>query len=135
MLTLLALACVDLPEGWEDAVPISDFSQRECSGDPYGEYDETVTATLADGDLDFVWDEAPFRCAQDVEGFYRTEGDLLQVLVQPVDMNPRAVAGCDCLYRLDFTVPDWSGPWEAWRRWDNINDPNDPELIDVSDTR
>ena len=46
-----------------------------------------------------------FRCAQSVEGFWLAEHDTLHVLVQPIDMDPSEVAGCDCLYDLSMTVP------------------------------
>lgn len=133
MFFLFSLGCTDLPEGWEDALVVEDFTQGQCQGDPYGDYDETVTAEVQGADLAFDWRQAPFRCEQDVEGFYRTEGDRLQVLVQPRDMHPTSVAKCDCLYDLTFAVPDWDGPWDAYRRWDAINDPNEPVLVGSSE--
>lgn len=127
MLTLLLLACApDLPAGWEDATLIKDFSQNECVGDPYGEYTSTVTASLVGQGTEVTADQVPFRCAQDVEGYLRWEGPLAQILIQPVDMNPTAVAGCDCLYRLDMGLEEPADEVAVWRRWDNINDPNDP---------
>lgn len=129
----LLAACADLPEGWEDAERIADFSQSPCSGDPYEGPEATVTTSVDDGATAFVYDAAQFRCSQDVEGFARIDGDVLGVLVQPVDMNPSSIAKCDCLYRLEFTVPEWDGAWEVWRRWDAINDPNDPELVATSE--
>jgi hypothetical protein len=47
---------------------------------------------------------AQFRCAQALEAFVQREGDRVSVLVQPVDMHPRSVAKCDCLYPLTFTL-------------------------------
>lgn len=134
MLLLLALACgPDLPAGWEDASKIDDFTQRECSGDPYGEYTSTVEASAAGQGTSVTADEVPFRCAQEVEGFLRWEGTLAQILIQPVDMNPAAVAGCDCLYRLDMGLDDPAALVTVWRRWDNINDPNDPVEVGTAE--
>ncbi len=133
MLVLLLVACTDLPEGWEDAAPIEDFSQKACDGSPYEEYETTVTAAPEGDATRFEWENAHFRCAQDVEGFYRFDGPLLQVLVQPVDMHPSVVAGCDCLYNIDFSVEGADDGWELWRRWDALNEPNDPVLVEASE--
>jgi hypothetical protein len=70
-----------------------------------------------------------FRCAQDVEGFALDDGVALKVLVQPVVMRPRIVAGCDCAYRVEMTVLSAAGTVEAWKRWDALNEPNDPMLV------
>lgn len=122
-------ACASLPAGWEDATSIADFTQAECSGSPYEEYDERAEATVADGAVTVEVSQSHFRCEQDVEGFYRMDGDTLQVLVQPVDMNPRIVAGCDCLYDLNMTVDVDASEVEVFRRWDDLNDDNDPVAI------
>ena len=129
---LLLVACApDLPAGWEDAEPIADFHQAACEGDPYGKFEPTVSAAESDGGLAITYDKAVFRCEQDVEGFYKLDGDTVSVLVQPIDMNPSIVAGCDCLYTLDMGVEATGATVEMWRRWDNLNDPNDPVLIDT----
>lgn len=76
--------------------------------------------------------EAHFRCEQDVEGYYQIEGDTLSVLVQPVDMNPSQTAKCDCLYDIDMEIGDLAAgslTVELFRRWDNINDDNDPVAV------
>lgn len=125
------MGCVDLPEGWEDAEPIPDFYQRQCSGgDPYGETNERIEAESTADAIGLDYLEAHFRCAQTVEGFYKTDGDTVEVLVQPEDMNPRMVAACDCLYDISMTLPV-APPMTVtlFRRWDNINDPNDPVEI------
>lgn len=128
---ILLIACrPDLPAGWEDAQPVLDLTQSPCDGDPYGENDERVEATAEGSNLAVDYLEAHFRCAQEVEGFYREDADTVDVLVQPIDMDPRAVAGCDCLYNVSMTVPV-AAPVSLtlFRRWDNINDPNDPVEI------
>lgn len=125
------VGCTDLPDGWDGASSIADFSQSACSdADPYGETNERVEAEAASGAIAVDYLGAPFRCSQDVEGFFRTNGDAVDVLVQPVHMNPSSVAKCDCLYEIHMTVP--VAPLAAltlYRRWDNINDPNDPVEI------
>jgi hypothetical protein len=78
------------------------------------------------------YEEAHFRCEQDVEGYFRATGNKLDILVQPIDMHPAAVAGCDCGYNITFTVrPLSAGTLQTtlYRRWDAINTPNDPVQI------
>ena len=135
---LLAGCEPDLPEGWEDAVAVDDFTQEECDGSPMDTgWESTVSATAVDPGIRVVGDNLPFRCEQEVEGFYRAEfldSDPMKhevaILVQPVDMDPRSVAMCDCLYRVEASVPE-APPAKVYlyRRWDNINDPNDPVLV------
>jgi len=149
LIPVLALGCApgkdddgnggpaDLPSGWGSADRISDLTQTECEGDPYGDtgsgdYDERGTFTAGVGSLEVVYDDAHFRCAQDVEGFARRSGRTLDVLVQPIDMDPDPVAGCDCLYTVTMEITDLpAGDYAVSlsRRWDNINDDNDPVLI------
>ena len=131
LIALLLAACTpDLPAGWEGAEPIADFTQAECEGNPYDPFEPEVGANQVGATVEVRYDKAHFRCAQDVEGYFKLEGNLLSILVQPVDMNPTQVAGCDCLYTLDMGVSADAASVAVWRRWDNLNDPNDPELIE-----
>lgn len=78
------------------------------------------------------YEKAHFRCEQDVEGFFRVEGEVLDVLVQPTVMHPVSVAGCDCAYGITFSVePLAAGTFQAtlYRRWDGLNSPNEPVEI------
>lgn len=129
---LLLTACVDLPPGWEDARPVTDLQQSDCEGSPYdSDVPETVIEAVADeAGVDLSVEPLHFRCAQPVAGFWRTTGTAVEVLLQPVDMNPSAVAGCDCLYRIEATVPAPEAEQvTVWRRWDNLNAPNPPEEV------
>ena len=136
MLIVLLLACApDLPSDWEDAEPVDDFSQEECDGSPMDTgWASTVSASAGGPGLRVVGDDLPFRCEQEVEGFYRTSGEAVDVLVQPVDMDPRSVAACDCLFRVRAGVPeDPPATVTLYRRWDNINDDNDPVLVGTAE--
>lgn len=141
MFILLVAACnVDLPEGWEDAEPVDELIQSSCGGDTGGglpsAYDTGNAAYIeAEGGEDQLlvrYYLAHFRCEQEVEGFYKTSSGAVDLLVQPQDMDPNEVAGCDCLYDVYMQVK----PIEAckdctvsvYRRWDNINDDNAPVL-------
>lgn len=130
---LLLCACTDLPEGWEDARRVSDFTQSDCDGSPYDTAtpDPTVTAqSLEDDVVALSAEPLTFRCAQEVEGLWRSDGATVDLLVQPVNMHPKVVAGCDCLYRIDATViVPGAEVVTVWRRWDALNEPNDPVLV------
>lgn len=122
----------ELPTGWESAKTVDSLVQQECGGSPYEGYTTTVESDLTGDPLEVSVASAHFRCAQDVEAFWQREGDLLEVLVQPVDMHPGAVAGCDCLYDLDIDVTSTDEPptnLVVWRRWDALNEPNEPERL------
>lgn len=130
LLTLLG-ACADLPEGWQGASRIDDLDQAACdSGLADTDWDEDATATATAERVEIVYLPVIFRCAQDVEGFWREADGHVEVLVQPQVMHPRVVAGCDCRYRVraDVWAPGASR-FSAWRRWDGLNDDNDPVLV------
>ena len=82
--------------------------------------------------IDYLF--AHFRCSQPVEAFVRRGKSSVDVLVQPVDMNPDSIAECDCQYNIVMGIDDI--PYgdniriRVYRRWDNINSDNDPEFVD-----
>lgn len=132
LLVLLSACGPDLPPGWEGADPIPDLVQRQCAGSPYdGDYEERVEADGGAGKVDVALRETVFRCAQDVEGFALAGDGTLDVLVQPIDMHPSAVAGCDCLYDVEMTLDADAGDVvvSAWRRWDSYAGVNDPVAV------
>lgn len=110
VLTCPIAACgpaVDLPEGWEGAVGIEDFIQYACDGSPSDDgWTSTVTATAIQPGLRVIGNDLPFRCEQEVEGYYRVDGEAVDLLVQPVDMDPEEVAACDCLVEVEAGVPE-----------------------------
>lgn len=132
-LLMLAACSPDLPAGWEDATPVASLTQSECAGNPYeAPPDERVAGDLASDPLSIEVLEAHFRCAQDVEAYWQQDGERVEVLVQPIDMNPSVVAACDCLFDLDIEVGVPTSPPErlvVYRRWDNLNDDNVPVQI------
>jgi hypothetical protein len=77
---------------------------------PYSEHDERVEVDLDSDRLPLHVDyrEAHYRSAQRVEAFARSDGDRLDILVQP-DVRPAEV--------------------RLYRRWDDWNVPNPPVLI------
>lgn len=135
-LAAIALAACgpDLPAGWEDARPVTSLVQTAClDASPYEPHDERAEGDLGSSPYQVSLKEGHFRCEQEVAGFYRLAGAGVDVLVQPADMNPRLVAGCDCLYDIDMTLrlevdlaPERV---TVYRRWDNLNDPNEPVEI------
>jgi hypothetical protein len=120
----------DLPDGWVNAERIDDFMQMECSGSPIdGGYEEHAMFVPGTGSLHVDYLDAPFRCEQEVEGFALFKPGSLDLLVQPIDMDPESVAACDCLYQIAIDVAGLAmGDLDVSleRRWDNRNEPNDP---------
>lgn len=126
----------DMPPGWEAAERIEELVQQPCGGNALGnEKPEALTVAAADHGIDVAYDHAHFRCVQDVEAFAKRAAGDVDVLVQPIDMDPKAVAGCDCLYDISMSVPAPRGSYKltVYRRWDNINKPNAPVKIGSSD--
>ena len=132
VLLVVAGGCAgaDLPAGWEDAERIA-VTQSECAGNPYERNQEAMQASPHGAGIDLVYQKAHFRCEQTVEAFVRTEGERIDLLFQPVDMEPGTVAACDCLYDLTVSLEADPGAREVtvYRRWDNLNTPNDPVPI------
>jgi hypothetical protein len=130
--TSTATPATDLPDGWRGAISAG-LSQSDCTGGVIGRalLTESVTFTARAGAIEVHYADAHFRCEQPVEAFVTSDGADFNVLVQPVDMDPIATAMCDCTYDLDVTFAAASGAHivSVYRRWDNINSPNDPVLI------
>jgi hypothetical protein len=121
----------DLPAGWENAERVSNLIQLDCAGSALEEHDERATFQPSDGSLDVRYEDAHFRCEQEVEGFYKDSGDTLDILVQPIEMHPSSPVRCDCLYEITLTIEPLAGSRQAtlFRRWDDLNEPNDPVEI------
>jgi len=132
---VMAVACsssADLPGGWEGATSVQSFTQATCSGSfgpdsPAPSIDVTASA----GAVHVAYHAAQFRCAQAVQGFLRTGPKTADLLVQPTDMKPDKVAGCDCLYEIDATFSAASGPTTVtvYRRWDEESGSTDPVQV------
>jgi hypothetical protein len=124
----------DLPEDWSGVERIQQFVQKACGGSAIEEHEERAEVEASTGGVRIDYRDAHFRCAQDVEGFVRRKDGKVDLLVQPVDMSPDGVAGCDCLYHIEMEVAPLTQGETAlrvYRRWDNMNDANDPVLIET----
>lgn len=124
----------DLPTGWEDAQSVKSFTQATCSGsalDPNAPA-ESIDVSASLNAVRVAYHAAHFRCAQSVEGFVRKSTTNLDFLVQPVDMNPSTVAGCDCLYEITMAFSVTPGPTQitVYRRWDH-HAGNSPDPMQV----
>jgi hypothetical protein len=92
----------------------------------------TAAHAAGEGRLRVEYLDAHFRCDQRVTAFAKVTGSNVDVLVQPVDMSPSAVAKCDCLYNIAFEVPRLAaGTYEVTihRRWDQRHSPSEPVRI------
>jgi hypothetical protein len=109
-LTLLGLlgGCdpVDLPEGWEDAETLDDFSWEESDTGGWDTgWESTMSARAAAPGLRVTGEDLPFVGAEPVEGYYRMNGGQVDVLVQPEDMNPDWDS-CINVIRIEAGVPE-----------------------------
>jgi hypothetical protein len=112
----------DLPAEWEAAQRVKMFSQGACTGSAYDpNVHETLDVTAESGSVNIAYHNAHFRCSQTVEGFVRADPGTLDVLVQPVDMNPATIAKCDCLYEITIALDAGAGTYtvQLSRRWDH----------------
>ena len=135
----LLLACSgsgskpDLPSGWESAQSMKSFTQAACNGFPGlpGSPAESIAVDAGQGTVSVAYHGAHFRCDQSVEGFVRSGVKSVDFLVQPTDMNPSSVAGCDCLYEITLATSAAPGPTTVslYRRWDNHSGSTDPVEI------
>lgn len=114
---------------------MSDLEPSECEGSPYDTgFTEAMTAESENTAIQVTGDPLHFRCAQQVEGFYQWVDGEVHVLVQPEDMDPSMVAGCDCAYTVRMTVPEAPpATVRLFRRWDDLNDDNDPVEIGTAE--
>lgn len=134
----------DLPPDWKQAVHVEQFNQSDCS-ESLDDVEDSISARPGDGDnagkIEVDYDHAPFRCQQDLEAYVRKTDQTLDVLVQPINLNPPFIARCTCRYQLSFVLP---GPKperypagsyrvNVLRRGDNINQPNDPVAVNGVD--
>jgi hypothetical protein len=110
MLTTIAAGCddepdYDLPAGWEGALHVEVFQGPEGEDcDAYDPPAEVVAAGLHEGAVRLVYEHAVFNCAEDHEAFVRERQGGYDVLLQPIDMNPDALAGCMCAYRVRIPI-------------------------------
>ena len=115
-LTLLALAgfacdapdlCEeDLPDGWECATKLDvEKTAVVCEGSIIQEPDLSVAA-MGSG-LELVAKGLLFREAQDVCSYQRdTDGDQIDVLLQPCVMHPDGVLKSDCIYEFHVALAE-----------------------------
>jgi len=119
----------DLPDGWEGATHVAVFQGPEGEDcDPYDPPAESVAAGLHDGAVRLVYEHGVFNCAEDHEAFVRERDGGYDVLLQPVDMNPDALAGCMCAYRVRIPVgPGAAGTAVTLFRRNNHEVEEDPQ--------
>lgn len=110
---------------------IDGLQQTACNGSPYDGTPEAMTASANGRSIHVTYDPAHFRCAQSVQAFLKLGAGAADVLVQPVDMNPAAVARCDCLYGVEMDFPVAGGVYSVtlYRRWDHRSGADTPLQI------
>ncbi|TVQ88727.1 MAG: hypothetical protein EA397_16150 [Deltaproteobacteria bacterium] len=123
-----------LPEGWEDAARLADFSQSACMDDGDSASDEepveVIHVRAQPGVAIVHWADVTFRCDQPLEAYVR-RGQRVDVLVQPIDLLPEGAARCDCRYELDFAINIDEGDrsFGFYVRRDELAGPSSPSLV------
>jgi hypothetical protein len=111
----------DLPEGWSGATPVP-LTQSACDGDPYTSPPHPrLEFGAGSSSLTGVYKEAQFRCGdQKLCGYALDTALTAKILIQPCEMRPIAVARCDCLYQVTFSLEPRIGrsQVELWSRRD-----------------
>jgi hypothetical protein len=109
---------------------VEKLMQMTCSGSQF-DTPESLSHSGPGAELTVIYEHAHFRCEQPVEAYLREEAQSLELLVQPIDMNPDAVAGCDCRYQISMQISLDSDAHQLtlFRRWDNLNAPNPPVRV------
>lgn len=101
--------------------------QEECSGSPYNPEEKKLEKGTFEVDgkkIKLVYTKAHFRCVQKVHVKFSKKDNKITFTAQPIDMNPDAVAACDCLYNITASSDDLpSGTYEVEliRKWDNLS--------------
>ena len=91
---------------------------------------EAVDASVAGSTLHVGYHHARFRCSQSVQGFVRDAADRVDLLVQPIDMNPTMVVLCGCAYDIAVDLASSRGANVAvYRRGDHYGGADDPPLL------
>jgi hypothetical protein len=121
----------DLPQGWETADRVASFEQSVCGESPSGGPSESLEIATSPGAVEVGYHHAHFRCSQTVEAFARSSTGVMDILVQPVDMDPLAVARCDCLYEITMSIAAPVGQYELtlYRRWDHKSGADEPRRV------
>ncbi len=132
-LLVLVSACgnpPDLPMGWEDAVAIDDLTQTWCGGFWGYDHSPSVSATSCHLGLRVVGNDLWFGCSEEVEGFFRRDGVLVGVLVQPAGMDPRVPPPCECYIGVEAEIPeDPPATVSLYTRSGNYEEDNRPIFI------
>lgn len=129
---LASCRSTDLPGGWEDAQRVATLTQGPCGQVTYPiDPPESMVVSAQTGALKIGYYHAHYRCDQLVEAYYRTSGDKLELLVQPMNMDPGAGSNCECRYDIMMDLPMQTGSYDVtvYRRGDNDNGPKDPVEI------
>ena len=126
--TLVGCPGDQLPEGWEDAQAVDEIAATDRGAtDP----DDPDLGTVVIGGnvdrLEILYIDS-FPCSDELEAHKRVEGADVDILVQPTDLHPDAVAGSDCTLQVDMVVLDLDEGTYHVTVYRRDNDHVDPDL-------
>jgi hypothetical protein len=84
------------------AVPLGNLRQSSCGRGKVAE--PTVEAKATSGHISAIAREVTFRCNQPAHALIRRGSKELELLVEPLDMDPTNIPKCICNYDLEFEI-------------------------------
>ena len=132
-----ALGCdnvdeVDLPPGWESADFVKSFT-GPCLWGNIEDGQSELGAVSIDGETILFVDRLSFNCVADnLDVFVKEEGESMEILIQPSEMNPGSLTRCMCTYdvRAFLGALAAKSSFSVWSRGVNSGDePSEPHRV------
>ena len=74
--------------------------------------------------------DVAFRCKQPLDGFLRRSPDQIDLLLQPINMDPRDVAKCTCTFDVEAdVVAKGTVAFSGFVRGDNYGGVQEPKQV------
>jgi hypothetical protein len=83
------------------AVPLGTLRQSTCG---HGSARQAVEARATSGRISAIAREVTFRCDQAAHALIRRGSKEVEVLVEPLDMDPKNIPKCICNYDVEFDI-------------------------------
>ena len=131
VLFLMVPGCLALvlPEGWEEAIQADSFRWEELGTVDSVEWAGFGTMQLFGNydSIDVNYQDS-FPCTEQLRAFVRVDGEQIDLLVQPVDLHPSAVAGSNCVMEMTVHAPDLEQGRYSIALYRRDNDVVDPDM-------
>jgi hypothetical protein len=128
LISVLALGCAQLPEGWEGSRSVPVVEMRACeanNGEDRSPGLDSYEPTA--GTISFLLEDGLIACDYEFEGWYKDVDDGYEVLAQPAgagegEISEECTRYCDVYFELT-SMP--SGPFNLglYHRFDSTEEP------------